>query len=244
MTWKEFEALNIPKTEFITAIFFGGDDDKSKFAARFGDEAKNALAIFTTKKIYEQTGVTTENGQKVIFTKDESGKITTYTKDEAIVRFGFRPSDINHWFSQGEGAKSDTSDKEKFDKIFTKVETPPTYNGPGTLIDFVKKNMRYPADASYKKIDGRVVIKFVVNEEGELKNFTALSSVGGGLEEEAIRLIKASGIWKPAVQNGRKVPFEMIQEIDFKHPQKSTNGFIESLPKSNLLMKMNKGDGC
>jgi TonB family protein len=135
--------------------------------------------------------------------------------------------------------------KPRFDKIFTRAENPPTFiRGEMTFAGYIQDNMTYPKEAIENKTEGRVIIKFIVDEQGNLSDFESLTSKGYGLENEAIRLIKNSGPWKPATQNGRKVAFEVLQKIHFKHPQKSTNGFIESLPKSNLLMKMNKGDGC
>jgi TonB family protein len=140
---------------------------------------------------------------------------------------------------------NDTSLKPRFDKIFTRAENQPTFiRGEMAFAGYIQDNMKYPKEAIENKTEGRVIIKFIVDEQGNLSDFESLTSKGYGLENEAIRLIKNSGPWKPATQNGRKVAYEVLQQINFKHPQKSTNGFIESLPKSNLLMKMNKGDGC
>ncbi len=106
--------------------------------------------------------------------------------------------------------------QKKFDKVFTRVENPPVYgNGNTPFSDFIKANLQYPTKAINNKTEGKVVIKFIVDEEGNLSNFEPLTSLGNGLEEEAIRLIKNSTPWKPAIQNGRKVAFEVKQEIDF-----------------------------
>jgi len=65
------------------------------------------------------------------------------------------------------------------------------------LYQFFKDNMIYPQKAKKKQIEGRVVIRFTVNEDGSLSNFRILKSLGYGCDEEAIRLIKASAPWIP-----------------------------------------------
>ncbi|TDH18303.1 hypothetical protein EXU57_23910 [Segetibacter sp. 3557_3] len=108
--------------------------------------------------------------------------------------------------------------EKQFDKIFTRVENPPYYEaGMIAFANYVESNLQYPAEAIKNNIEGAVSIQFVVDTDGKLSNFKKVSDKGFGLEEEAIRLLKNSGTWKPGMQNGRSVPVQVIQQITFKN---------------------------
>ncbi|MCW3107234.1 MAG: BlaR1 peptidase [Segetibacter sp.] len=120
--------------------------------------------------------------------------------------------------------KAEQNDEEKqakYDKVFTIVENPPYYpDGMMAFAEYINKNVRYPKEALQNKIEGAVLIQFIVNEEGELTGFKKVSDKRYGLEEEAIRLLKNSGEWKPGIQNGHKVPVQIQQQIIFELPKK------------------------
>jgi TonB family protein len=102
--------------------------------------------------------------------------------------------------------------------IFSKVEIEATYpGGAEAWRRYLLKTFRYPDKAIDKEIQGTVVVKYVVSIDGNLSNVVAESGpVEGGLREEAIHVIKNSGKWVPAMQNGRKVNAYKRQPIVFK----------------------------
>ena len=69
---------------------------------------------------------------------------------------------------------------------------------------FLNKNLRYPEEAIDNEIQGSVVVQFVVDEEGNVSDVEAASGPQA-LSAEAVRVIKKSGKWTPAIQNGRYV---------------------------------------
>ena len=69
---------------------------------------------------------------------------------------------------------------------------------------YLKKNMRYPDEAIDNEIQGSVVVQFVVDEEGNVCDVEAVSG-SQALSAEAVLVIKKSGKWTPAIQNGRCV---------------------------------------
>jgi len=141
--------------------------------------------------------------------------INTYTGQAAINKYGEKGKD---WVVEIFTKQADEQNNQQvvYEKVFTKVENPPMYSSGGTnFTSFIKSNLQYPAQAIKDRIEGKVLIKFIVDAEGNLTNLEPLTSIGSGLEREAIRLIKSSSPWKPALQNGRNVPFEVKQEIDF-----------------------------
>jgi protein TonB len=109
-------------------------------------------------------------------------------------------------------------DEEDYDKTFTKVEIESSYpGGPSAWMRYLNKTFRYPQEAQDNEIQGTVVVQFIVDKEGNVSDVEAVSGpTNGGLRDEAIRVIKKSGKWEPAVQNGRKVKSYKKQPITFK----------------------------
>jgi len=109
-------------------------------------------------------------------------------------------------------------DEEDYDKTFTKVEIESEYpGGAAAWLRYLNKNFRYPDDAVNNEIQGTVVVQFIVDKEGNVSDVAAISGPeNGGLREEAVRVIKKSGKWTPAVQNGRQVKSYKKQPIVFK----------------------------
>ena len=109
-------------------------------------------------------------------------------------------------------------DDEDYDKTFTKVEIESDFpGGASAWLRYLNKNLRYPDDAVNNEIQGTVVVQFIVDKEGNVSDVQAISGPdNGGLREEAVRVIKKSGKWTPAVQNGRNVKSYKKQPIVFK----------------------------
>lgn len=104
---------------------------------------------------------------------------------------------------------------EKEPEIFTKVEVDAAY--PGNWRSFLERNLDGQVAVDNGAAPGRytVIIQFVVDVEGNVSDVKALSSVGSGMEQEAIRVIKKSGKWKAAIQNGKPVKAYRKQPITF-----------------------------
>jgi protein TonB len=100
----------------------------------------------------------------------------------------------------------------------TKVEIEAEYPGgqPGWL-KYLVHNFRYPDDAVNNEIQGTVIVQFIVNTDSTISDIQAISGPKkGGLREEAIRVVKLSGKWVPAVQNGIAVKSYKKQPVSFK----------------------------
>ncbi|MBS1660925.1 MAG: TonB family protein [Bacteroidetes bacterium] len=107
---------------------------------------------------------------------------------------------------------------EDYEKTFVKVEIESEYpGGAAAWLRYLNKNMRYPEDGLNNEIQGTVIVQFIVDKEGNVSEVEAISGPEtGGLREEAIRVIKKSGNWLPAIQNGRKVKSYKKQPVIFK----------------------------
>ena len=84
------------------------------------------------------------------------------------------------------------------------------------LMSYMSNNLTYPAAARDSNIQGRVVVKFIVNEDGTLSDFTILQGVGGGCNETTVELFRKMPPWIPGMQDGiaRKVYFTL--PLNFK----------------------------
>jgi periplasmic protein TonB len=97
------------------------------------------------------------------------------------------------------------------------VEIEATYpGGVAAWIHFLDRNFRYPEAAADENVGGKVMVRFIVDKDGNVSNVEAISGPDkDGLREEAVRVIKKSGKWIPAVQNGRNVKSYKRQPVTF-----------------------------
>ncbi len=104
------------------------------------------------------------------------------------------------------------------DKVFQFVEQMPSFpGGQEALMKYLSDHIRYPAIARENGIQGTVVVQFVVNTDGTIVNVkTVGQKKGGGLEEEAVRVVKGMPKWTPGKQNGRSVRVQFSLPIRFK----------------------------
>ena len=108
--------------------------------------------------------------------------------------------------------------EEDYEKTFVKVEIESEYpGGAPAWLRYLNKNFRYPDEGLNNEIEGTVMVQFIVDKDGNVSDVQAVSGPDqGGLREEAMRVIKKSGIWIPAIQNGRKVRSYKRQPVVFK----------------------------
>jgi periplasmic protein TonB len=118
---------------------------------------------------------------------------------------------------EGKGVvEAPKKEEEDWDKTFTKVEIESEYPGGASAWQrYLNKNLRYPEAAIESEIQGTVVVQFIVDKAGQVSDVEAISGPKE-LRDEAVRVIKKSGTWTPAVQNGRQVKSYKKQPIVFR----------------------------
>lgn len=90
---------------------------------------------------------------------------------------------------------------------------------PGSMIalmDFIENNIQYPVEAQKKGIRGRVVVQFIVDEDGCVIEPNIVRSVEPSLDEEALRIIKNLPKWKPGTLHGKAVKVKYTVPVAFK----------------------------
>jgi len=104
-------------------------------------------------------------------------------------------------------------------EIFTIVEEQAEFpGGMAELVKFIQKNLQYPPMAREAGITGKCVLRFVVNETGEISNVEVLKGVPGcpDCDKEAVRVVKAMPKWKPGKMTGKAVKCYFNLPINFK----------------------------
>jgi protein TonB len=105
---------------------------------------------------------------------------------------------------------------EEEGKIFTVVEEMPGFpGGEGKLFEYLQKNIKYPPVARENGIQGRVYVTFVVDKDGKIKDAKILRGIGGGCDEEALRVVRSMPQWKAGRQNGRSVQVQYNLPVNF-----------------------------
>lgn len=101
-------------------------------------------------------------------------------------------------------------------EIFTVVEDEPSFpGGDEARIRFLQENIKYPQMARESGIQGTVYVTFVVEPDGSVSNVRVLRGIGGGCDEEAIRVINAMPKWNPGKQRGKPVRVQFNMPIKF-----------------------------
>ena len=102
-------------------------------------------------------------------------------------------------------------------EIFKIVEEMPSFpGGEQKLMEFVSKNIKYPQIARETGIQGRVFVNFVVEPDGSVSNVSVLRGIGGGCDEEAMRVVKSMPKWKPGKQRGKAVRVQYMLPVNFR----------------------------
>lgn len=132
-------------------------------------------------------------------------------------------------------SSNEKQDSENDKKVFDVVEVPPVFaGGEKAMFEYLSKNIRYPVEAQKQKIQGRVVVQFVVNDEGKVSNAKIVYSIDTYLDAEALRIINAMPDWTPGKQGGKNVSVRYVLPIQFKlqgnekteSPAKSLSGKV------------------
>lgn len=109
-------------------------------------------------------------------------------------------------------AKNDTETTYNF----VTMENPPTYpGGMAAFYKFLGQNIKYPADAAEKNVQGNVVLSFLVAKDGSINDVKVDQKLGSGTDEEAVRVLKMSKKWNPGTQEGKPVNVKYSIPVKF-----------------------------
>lgn len=103
------------------------------------------------------------------------------------------------------------------EEIFMVVEDQPEFpGGTAALLEYLRKNIKYPAVCRENNIQGRVLVTFIVNKDGAIVEPEVVKSVNPQLDKEALRVISQMPNWKPGSQRGKPVRVKYTVPVNFR----------------------------
>jgi len=101
-------------------------------------------------------------------------------------------------------------------KIHTFVQEMPEFpGGEAAMYEYIAKNIHYPVEAKELGIQGKIYVTFIVETDGSISGVILLRGIGGGCDEEALRVIREMPKWKPGRQQGNAVRVSFNIPINF-----------------------------
>lgn len=146
---------------------------------------------------------------------------------------------IDGMIPESESEQVDPQQKGKKEEVFMVVEKMPEFpGGMRKMMEFLSYNIKYPEKAHAEGIQGRVMVKFIVNEEGKVVEPEVIKSINELLDEEALRVIKLMPNWIPGKQRGKEVSVYYTLPITFRLPGKAEENQKEPSDVLSIADKM------
>lgn len=103
------------------------------------------------------------------------------------------------------------------DSVYLSADVMPEFpGGMGAFMKYLSEHIVYPKAALQKKIEGRVLVSFVIEKDGHVSNATVVKSVHPLLDAEALRVVGALSQWRPAINKGKPVRMKYSTPIAFR----------------------------
>lgn len=220
--WKLLATLPVLALLLIanTKVSAQEDDSKTKVDVRINSltvyyyEQYGDVCPYTTTSIYEPDG--SYYDIKVDEEAIENGTMRTAVTFTKFDKDGNpKVTHLNQIpFIQTESVSMKAPDN---DSIYQIVEVMPEFpGGAAEMATYLSGNIKYPEQAKEKGISGRVFINFVIEKDGSVNQVKVMRGIGGGCDEEALRVVKAMPKWKPGMMKGKPVRVYYVLPVFFK----------------------------
>jgi len=162
-------------------------------------EALQEKVKFTAPVVVEDTAVESDFGKQDLLAEKVSTEVPSEEPEIEFVE-----------------EKPQVIEQPKEAQIFTVVEENPIFpGGEAKLYKFLGESIKYPEEAKELGIQGRVFVNFVIETDGSVSNVRVLRGIGGGCDEEAIRVVRSMPRWTPGKQRGMPVRVSYNLPIKF-----------------------------
>ena len=153
----------------------------------------------------------------------ESGQL----RSEINYRYGKLNGNLLLYWENGNPKRIDNYDNDKLiagkcfglkgtDTTFFKYEESPMFIGDEEgLLQYLSNTVKYPNNSNQRGIQGKVVVRFTIKEDGSIANIKIVESVNDELDKEVIRVIKKMPKWRPAKRDGEPVETSFTFPINF-----------------------------
>ena len=231
----KFTLTGLKKDDVIQVSFVGFQTrsvivkDESPLTILLNDAVQNLDEMVVVAMAPNEDGTTTikaqmkdKNGEKSYL----EGKMASTKKDGMTV---------NQVDWQKKASNSEPQEKV----IFQVVEEMPQFpGGMGEAMKFLAKNIKYPISAQQAKIEGRVIVQFVVEKDGSVSDLKVMSGVSPELDAEAIRVVSMMPKWIPGKQRGKAVAVKYTMPIMFRLKTPEAPKKEEEAPALQIALKV------
>ena len=106
---------------------------------------------------------------------------------------------------------------QKNQKVYDVAEQMPEYpGGMPAMFEFLMNNMQYPKDAEKQKVEGRVLVMFVVETDGSISDVKVAKKTFPSLDAEAVRVVQSMPKWTPGRDKGKVVRVQYTLPVSFR----------------------------
>ena len=127
------------------------------------------------------------------------------------------PDDNVEWVDIDNDVDIIVEEEPEEPEVFMVVEDMPEFpGGTAALMQYLQKNIKYPAICRENNIQGRVLVTFIVNKDGAVVEPEVVKSVNPSLDKEALRVISTMPKWKPGSQRGKPVRVKYTVPVNFR----------------------------
>lgn len=215
---------NAPKIEIRTVsgtaeidkdVIFFVDGKRVESIDDINPENIDHMEVLKDKDAMARFGITDAKGVILITTKSSGQTIHLKLDSVPSAKGQFQPS------AKGQFQPSAEDEFHPaviiVDPALPMVEDMPEYpGGMEAMMKFVAENLKYPQQMQKEKVEGRVLLSFVVEKDGSVTNIEEVKSPHPVLTEEAIRVVKLMPKWKPGKQDGKEVRVQFNLPITFR----------------------------
>ncbi|GAB3945486.1 M56 family metallopeptidase [Spirosoma harenae] len=164
----------------------------------------------------------------------ESSVVDVHGRTSIYVTLAAKSSQLNEVVVAPNSKPQATHSTDDQGEVFLVVEQVPEFpGGMQALSQYLARNLRYPKEAQQNRIQGRVFVKFVVSQQGDIQDLHILKGIGSGCDEEAVRVISQMPKWKPGRQQGRAVAVQYNLPINFQLEKSTDKRTGQLTPQSN-----------
>ena len=198
-----FEPLPLLDDDMITDVEYFSvmpppNDDVNKLAGSLPEQAPEEMAPVVTDSVTEEKLKPVEDKPPV---EEEERPADSAGKSPGNALSGYGTGDA--------------------DGLVSMIDVYPRFpGGDDARLWFLRKNVRYPESAMKAGTQGVIVVVFIIETDGSVSNIEVTKAIGGGCDEEAIRVVKLMPRWEPARRNGKAVRVVIRMPIVFKMPGK------------------------
>ena len=215
--------------DYGTIVFSGIQFDG---ATKTGSLSDNTISFKTNElqfRIIKSSGSFID-GNAQLWVRHLPKKVPSTWNSSIIPYSKLKNIDFSEWPFRDTGPLSSSSDED----YFVVVEEMPKLKGG---MAGLQAKVEYPQMARRAGIEGRVTVQFIVNEQGNVENAKVVRGIGGGADEEALRVVRQAQ-FTPGMQRGRTVRVQYALSINFRL---ENSDFTTSTPETEVEKSQGSG---